>query len=169
MNRFSSGILILVLFPSIAFLGCGYTTRGLYPDDIQTVAVPIFKNSGLRRGIEFQLTEKVIQTIEARTPYKVVDRDCADAVLEGEIASYFKNPNGEDGYDNPRGGIMYLNTTVKWIDNRTGEVIDTNHGVVQVSKAAIYNIDTAQSQATADEEVCQQVADQVITMMQTPW
>src|SRR5258706_10113744 len=78
--------------------GCGYSRNGsepvggyqwhsLYREDIKTVAVPIFQNKDYRRGEEFQLTKALVTQIEAKTPYKVVAREKADTILEGEITS----------------------------------------------------------------------------------
>ena len=149
--------------------GCGYTTRGLYREDIRTVAVPIFVNNGLRRDIEFELTQKVIQYIESRTPYKVVSRENADATIQGQIASFFKNSSGEDGFDNPRGGVLHAVVQITWIDNRTGAVIGGNSETVNLSGWSIYNIDTAQSNATATTDLVEQLADKVIVLLHAPW
>src|SRR3954462_12433308 len=62
-----------------------YQWRSLYREDIRTVAVPIFKNKDYRRGVEFSLSKAVVNQIEMRTPYKVVAREKADTILEGEI------------------------------------------------------------------------------------
>ena len=63
----------------------GYSTMSLYPDEVRTIAIPIFENKTFSRGVEFDLTNAVIQTIETRTPYKVVTRDRADTILLGQI------------------------------------------------------------------------------------
>src|SRR5881398_2965320 len=96
MTRFRFFI-ILILLP---LAGCGYNNyssvgdeprnqwyqwRSLYREDVRTVAVPIFKNKDYRRGVEFSLSKAVVNQIEMRTPYKVVDRGKADTILEGEI------------------------------------------------------------------------------------
>src|SRR5271165_4655036 len=93
------------LVTAIAFIaplaGCGYSQSGdydkplkngyqwhsLYREDIQSVAVPIFTTTAFRRNVEFQLSQAVVQQIESRTPYKVVPRERADTILEGEISS----------------------------------------------------------------------------------
>ncbi|MGL5094916.1 MAG: hypothetical protein ACRDD1_04975, partial [Planctomycetia bacterium] len=97
-------------------VGCGYTTAGLYPEQIQTVAVPIIANTGLRRDVEFQLTEKVIQKIESRTPLKVVRQGDADSEVRAEISAFTKGTYAEDVFDNPLGANMFLNIKVAWVD-----------------------------------------------------
>src|SRR3954468_5856679 len=97
-RRFMSALLLLLL---LGFQGCGYNNgyssvgdesknkwyqwRSLYREDVRTVAVPIFKNKDYRRGVEFSLSKAVVNQIEMRTPYKVVAREKADTILEGEI------------------------------------------------------------------------------------
>jgi hypothetical protein len=156
-----------------ATVGCGYTTRGLYPDDIQTVHVPIFQSHGLRRDVEFQLTEKVIQAIEARTPFKVVSSPHADTELRGTITALNKHPFGEDVFDNPRGGSMILDVQVTWVDKRSGQVL--NEGAYRIDRTVpletmqTFVIESGQSITTATADAIDQVADQIVTLMQTPW
>ena len=148
--------------------GCGYMTRGLYPTHIQTVSVPIFKSKGLRRDIEFQLTEKVIKAIESQTPLKVVASG-GDSELRGTIESFFKTSNGEDGYDNPRGGVMNMILSVSWIDNTSGRVIHESSQTFTIQALDAYAINLAQSQATAMDRVVGEMADSIVAMMQAPW
>jgi len=97
----SSSVFICVhlwLTPLLCICGCGYSSvggepragsgyqwRSLYREDVKTVAVPIFQNKSFRRGVEFQLTQALVQQIEAKSPYKVVPKERADTVLDGEI------------------------------------------------------------------------------------
>ena len=70
-----------------AAVPAGYQWKSLYREDIQTVAVPVFVNRTFRRGVESKLTQSIIQQMEEHTPYKVVPRDRADTVLEGDDRS----------------------------------------------------------------------------------
>lgn len=163
----------MLMFAFVA-AGCGYTTRGLYSEDIQTVAVPIFTISSYRRNTEFLVTQKVIQAIEAKTPFKVVGEDAADTVLIGKITSLYKSSYGEDGFDNPRGGMLTMTVEVTWIDNRTGTLIDEEAPAgkprtITLTANAAWTIDTAQSYATAENELADKIAAQVAQMMQAPW
>src|SRR4051795_13456986 len=85
----------LLILPFL-LAGCGYTHTGddpsasyqwrsLYREDVKTVAVPIFQNKTFRRGVEFQLTRALVQQIEAKSLYKVVPKERADTILDGEI------------------------------------------------------------------------------------
>src|SRR5436190_19593589 len=63
----------------------GYQWSSLYRGDVNSVAVPIFTNKTFYRGVEFNLSKAVVTQVEAKSPYKVVPRERADTVLEGEI------------------------------------------------------------------------------------
>jgi hypothetical protein len=81
---------ILVLSAAL-LAGCsddprgGYTTAGLFPTDVHTVAVPIPQRAAneFRINNEMRLCEALAKCIERETPYKLVqDRGRADTVLE---------------------------------------------------------------------------------------
>lgn len=151
------------------FAGCGYTTRGIYPDYIQTVSVPIFKSNLMRRDIEFLLTQRVIERIESRTPIKVVNSADADTELVGEITTFVKGPYGEDGYDNPVGGAMQLLVKVSWIDKRSGKVLNERQSTFTLQAYDGFNNFLAQSITTSTDNDINSIADQIVTLMQIPW
>src|SRR5207237_320144 len=64
-----------------------YQWRSLYREDVRTVAVPIFKNKTLWRTVEFSLSKAIVNQLEMRTPYKVIAREKADTILEGEVVN----------------------------------------------------------------------------------
>ncbi len=68
--------------------GCGYTVNGTLPSHIQTVAVPIFQNRTSEPAIEGLITRAVVEAFSTNGRLKVVGREHADAVLDGEIISY---------------------------------------------------------------------------------
>lgn len=166
-SKGSASILVVCLALTIGS-GCGYTTRGLYSPDIETVSVPIFQSTGFRRDVEMQLTEKVVKAIDAQTPFKVVQSG-ADTELRGKIQNYFKGPFGEDGADNPRGGLMMMNLQITWVDNRSGDVIKETTQTFTIDNNASYVIDLGQSQATAQDKLYDDMADFVVSMIQAPW
>src|SRR3954447_4219938 len=84
------------IFCVLVVSGCGYSHpgedpsgsyqwRSLYREDVKSVAVPIFTNKTYRRGVEFSLTKSLVNQIEAKSPYKVVPKERADTILEGQI------------------------------------------------------------------------------------
>src|SRR5438128_12243361 len=85
---------VLPIVLALLLTGCGYHAMqsdyhwsSLYRPDVHTVAVPIFQSTDYHRGVEFQLTKALVNQLELHTPYKVVPRERADTILEGEIVS----------------------------------------------------------------------------------
>ena len=102
----------------------GYRWQSLYRQDVQTVAVPIFTNKSFSRGTEFKLSRAVVQQLEARTPYKVVDRSRADTILEGEITNVHINPTSLSPRTVlPQEQLMTVTVNFLWKDLRTGRIL----------------------------------------------
>ncbi len=87
-------------------LGCGYTTRTVLPGDIKTIHVEIFKNSiditkevsakdkyeVYRPDLEVDLRDEIVGRIFLDGHLKVSSGSSADAVLEGKITEFRKDP-----------------------------------------------------------------------------
>jgi hypothetical protein len=102
----------------------GYSTVPNYDPNIRTVYVPIFQNKSFRRGLEFELTQAVIQQIEQKTPFKVVHScDCADTELIGTIVGYTKGILNRNQQNEVREAQTLLTVEVLWRDRRTGEIL----------------------------------------------
>ena len=106
----------------------GYSTRPNYDTSIRTVYVPIFKNKVFQtqpyRRMEMQLTRLVIQEIEARTPYKVVDDpDCADTELLGTVVTFTKGIVNRNQLNEVREAELVLGVELVWRDLRTGRLL----------------------------------------------
>ena len=88
-----------VLALSLAVLsGCGYALvgRGTVVDPtIKKIAVPLFKDSTGKPGLDQKITQKVTEELLKRGRFDVVqDRVGADAIVEGEILRYDQTPVG---------------------------------------------------------------------------
>ena len=96
--------LVLVFLCAIA--GCGYTTRAMLPEDVKTIHVDIFRNriditkevsakdkyEVYRPDLEVDLRDAILDRIFLDGYLKVARKDGADAVLEGEITEFRKDP-----------------------------------------------------------------------------
>ncbi len=158
--------------------GCaGYQVGNapLYRPDIQTVYVPMFQSSSLRPGLGERLTEAVIKEIELRTPYKVVGSpDKADSILTGRIVSETKRTVVENPYDDPREIATRFQVEVQWIDNRgrsltAEETVPVPPELTSVVAEATFVPEVGQSLATAQQAAIQQLASQIVGMMENPW
>jgi hypothetical protein len=112
----------------------GHKWNGLYRQDVKTVAVPIFTNRTYYRGVEFNLTKAVINQIESRTPYKVVPKERADTVLEGEVINvglFTQSRSQTMGL--PQEQLYHIIVNFTWKDLRTGQMLTVRHGFEQTS------------------------------------
>ncbi len=81
------------VIPGIALLslaGCFYSFRGTsVPPHMKTIAIPIFDDqSGLgQAGLRDKFTSDLIQLFVSDNTLQVTDRNSADALLEGSIAT----------------------------------------------------------------------------------
>lgn len=74
--------------------GCGYrfAGRGSVPQDIRTIAVPVFLNRTSETGVENILTSALVAEFTRTGRVRVADEAVADAVLKGAITSYAVSP-----------------------------------------------------------------------------
>ncbi len=86
------------LFLSVVLFhfGCGYALvgrGGFWPEHIQTMAVPVFKNMTFQHGLENILTSAVIEKFEQYGRVEIIKSEAnADSVLKGIIKNYHIQP-----------------------------------------------------------------------------
>jgi hypothetical protein len=78
----------LVALAGTLLAGCGYSIHGTLPSHIRTIAVPIFQNRTTEPGVEIAVSRGVVEAFATSGRLRVVGRDQADAVLEGEVLDY---------------------------------------------------------------------------------
>jgi hypothetical protein len=119
---------LAVLLPACSFQDggnftlLGYSTAPNYCDDVKTVRVPVFDNKTYRQGVEFELTQAVVEAIERYTPYKV--RNCdgqADTELKGTITAFSRQLTLPSPLNETRQAEAIMLVEVVWKDLRTGE------------------------------------------------
>lgn len=167
------GVLSLMLL-SVLVSGCGYTVGAPYASDVRTVHVPTFQCSDFRRGYELQLTEAVQKQIQLRTPFRLAKEPGADTRLTGRIVSIDKRVPNQTRGDDPRELELSIGVEVKWEDLRTGQVINQQTipmagNVAQVLGTTSFAPEAGQSLATATQESVNQLARQIVGLMEIPW
>jgi hypothetical protein len=165
----------LVLMVSIlTATGCGYVVGYPATPGLSTVHVPTFTSDSFRRGYELQLTEAVQKRIMAATPYRLVSADRAQTILTGHITSVTKRPTNQTKYDDPRQLELGLAIELRWENVATGEllgqqVIPVNGASATVLVNADFTPETGQSLATATQQAVDDVARQIVGMMEGTW
>jgi len=173
------GLLAVALL--LSFAGCGYNQQGsdknkleggyrwnsLYREDVQTVAVPIFTNRDFRRGTEFRLTEAVIKQMELHAPYKVVPRERADTILEGQITEVRGQTISKDYRTNlPREQQVTLTVDLIWKDLRNGRILCQRKGLTQ---SAVYYENLGEGEFVGSQQAIERFALVIVQELQADW
>ena len=159
----------------VAATGCGYQFGTGFDRRIRTVHVPTFTSDSFRRDFGERLTEAVQREIGMRTPYRLVTAaGGADTRLIGHIAEVRKDIITETRYDDVREAQLLIALTIRWEDVRTGQVISEQ--VVPIGPPgtdlvalASFAPELGQSRATAEQQVLDDLARQVVGLMESPW
>ena len=145
----------------------GYKWHSLYREDIHTVAVPTFTTKDFRRGYEFRLTEAVVKNIEPTTPYKVVTRERADTILEGEVLSIRSNTVTNDIRTSlPLERLMTVTVRFTWKDLRTGRILVERHNFDQT---ATFFPTLAEGEFAGSQQALERLALAIVQEMQADW
>ena len=170
-----------LLIGFIVISGCGYSQSGkydspqqsgykwqsLYRQDIQTVAVPIFNTRDFHQGVEFRLTKAVVHQIEAQTPYKVVDRERADTILEGEVIAVRTNTVSLQRQSAiPQEQLMTVTVNFTWKDLRSGRILLQRKGFDQ---SVAYYPTLGEGQFVGEQESAEKLAMGIVQELQAEW
>ena len=171
INRFTFGLLCALV--GCGILGCGYTIGPAFSPGVRTVAVPIFRSDLFRRGIEFQLTEAVQKELKLRG-LKIAEGPYAETRLSGQIFSYDKNLLSESANDDARELQLTLSVMVTWEDLRTGEILNQQEialppEAIALTANADFAPEVGQSLATANQQVVDRIARDIVNKMEMPW
>jgi len=178
-ERARAGVrLFPILITALLLAGCGYDSdnsavvggyqwKTLYRTDIRTVAVPIFTNRDFHRNVEFQVSTALVHQIEAFTPYKVVNRDHADTILEGEIVSVRTSPLSLSQITgNPQEQLEVVTVNFTWKDLRTGKILVAKKNFEQ---AVSYYPTLGEGQFVGAQNAAEHLAAGIVHEMEAAW
>ncbi|MGL6193399.1 MAG: LPS assembly lipoprotein LptE [Thermoguttaceae bacterium] len=167
----------ILLICCTVLTGCtGYRigAQTLYDTSIRTVYVPMFESDSYRQNFAERLTEAVCKKIEARTPFKVVGRPSADSVLSGKLISDTQAVVTRNEYHDVRQKKVILSLQVVWADRKGNtlqnmEPIPLNLNMADITSSWNMVPEMGDSTVLAQQRVIDQLADQIVDMMQEPW
>jgi outer membrane lipopolysaccharide assembly protein LptE/RlpB len=84
-------ILFILIYIGLFWMsGCGYKLvgQGSLPKHIQKIAIPIFENTTLEKGVEDTITQAIIDVYVKGGKLRLVSETEADAILRGKIRFY---------------------------------------------------------------------------------
>ena len=149
--------------------------RSIYAPDIQTVYVPMIQSNSYRQFLGEWLTEAIVKRILEVTPYTVVPTaEQADSVLTVRLNSDMKQVLMESFTDEPRELQFTLQVSADWI-NRNGQQLGQPVNVPlpptlnPINQSSNLYPELGQSVSSAEQRDVQQLAIQIVSMMEAPW
>jgi hypothetical protein len=136
--------------------------------EVKTVFL-FFKSQSFRRDIPQMLTLAVQQEIDMRTPYKVVgDSEKADSIIKGTITFADKNLIVEAPTNLPRQLSATISVWVRWTHNPPTEAEKSRPDAL-IQETLTFVPEVGETSLTAFNDVCQNIAKQIVDMMEKPW
>lgn len=114
---------ICFLFLLSSFLvetGCGYRSSF---QNVQSIAIPIFENKTSYTRKEYDLTQKIHETVLNRSRFRVLPRQEADYELRGTIENFYLPVVVEAGLSQPIISEVSMRVKVEVEDLRTHHVL----------------------------------------------
>lgn len=145
----------------------GYKWQSLYRSDVRTVAVPIFTTRSFDRGVEFGLSEAVVKQMEATTPYKVVPRERADTILEGQVVDVSVSTLSTDPDSAiPQEQMLGLTIDFIWKDLRSGRILVERRGFEHTSS---YYPTLGEGRFIGRQQAVEKLALAIVQELQGDW
>lgn len=145
----------------------GYSQTTLFRQDVRTVAVPIFESKSFHRGVEFQLTKAIVQQIETTTPYKVVDAERADTVLEGQVVEVaLSNISSDSRAAIPQEQLYKVTVNFVWKDLRSGKILVDRRNFEQTST---FYPTLGEGRFVGSQQATEQLARGIVQELQADW
>jgi hypothetical protein len=159
---------------SLGLLFCGMGCAGyhmgnqfLYRNDIRSVHVAIFETDSYRRFLGQRLTEAVVKQIESQTPLTISDPRLADSFVRGRVLRDTKRVLSETRDDDPRALQYGWQLEVTWVD-RAGVPL-MQRQLLRIDEDVDFIPEGGQSLATAELEMVERMARQIVGQMELAW
>lgn len=147
----------------------GYAFNSTYDNSIKTIAIPIFENNTLQRGLEVQLAESLNKQIQARTPWKLAKSAQAETSLAGVITFHSLSQISQA----PRTGLaqeqaIRITVNFEWRDNRTGDIIVARNNFSATS-TFVPQRGVSERIEHAQREAIEELAIDIVSQLRESW
>ena len=158
---------MLVTASSVGCRAYQFGSPTMHRMDVATIHVPIFGSDSYRRFLGQRLTESVIRELELNTPFRIADASTAQSFLNGRILKDDKHALVESINDDPRALQATMEVEINWVD-RSGVPL-MQRQVLRIDRGAVFIPEAGQSLTTAQQELIDRTARQIIQQMEMPW
>ncbi len=161
------GILAIVISLSSGCKAYQVGTQNFYRQDVRTVHIPIVESGSQRRFLGQRMTEALAKEVTDETPYQLANSAVADSVLRVRIVRDQKRVAGENSLDEARDIAINWFVEATWTD-RVGTPL-MERQLVKINRDVNFVPEGGQSMTTAQQELIDRIARQVVDQMELPW
>ncbi len=161
MIRFLPAAVALSVFLS----SCGYTAKARLPEDISSVAVPIFQNQTFYRDIDLELTQALRKEVLAKTNLHITDTKRAQVILDGDITDFRLVRLREDKEDEVIEFSVRLQADLE-LRRRNGEVI---YSKKNLTRRAEFQVSLGEGLQQARAEAVREMAREIVSQVLNRW
>lgn len=152
--------------------GCMYRWGYEPVGGARTVAVPIFENKTLRRGLEFSLTEHLRRRILDATPLQLAREGSGAPIVKGKIISVSETvvvPNTQD-VNLPLEQMITITISVQVVSAQ-GRVLagGATGGPALISESDNFVPTFAQTRDSAADRALRKLAERVVDLLEGGW
>ena len=167
IRRLASCLALVVI---MAAAGCHFYQFGnqaMFCPSVQTVYVEMFEADTYRKFLGQRLTEAVVKEIELNTPLRITERSLAQSVLRGRLIRDRKRVVTETVNDDPRDLQIDYMLEVTWTDPAGNALMARQ--VLRLDRSIDFIPEGGQSLVTAEQELINRLARQIVQQMEMPW
>jgi len=150
----------------LLLVSCGYSAGQVSSGRGQTLAIPMFTSTTLRRDLERDLTRFILEEAEARTSYTIVDSAGADYVIAGRLADVEEDVLSDRSKGRIRESSVAFTVYITVTERATGKAIIDNERIVE--RAAFVPV-KGESIRTAELLVMRRIAERVVYSLASEW
>lgn len=162
-----SCVVLCSLFGSTGCRGYHLGNQYLYRSDVRSVHVAMLDSESYRRFLGQRLTESITKQITLSTPLTITEPAFADSFITGRLIRETKTVTGETITDEARSLDVANAVEVTWAD-RAGTPLMPRQ-TVRLELDAELIPEAGQSLATAQQEIIDRIAREVVGQMEMPW
>lgn len=149
--------------------GCGYTTGSLVPDRYHTISVAPFGNETRRRDIDWEITQAVIEEIQARTNLRVVPESASpDLTLRGVLRDADDEALSRRDFQRMREGAYFLTAEID-VTARDGDAKTPLLKDKKVHERESYVPVLGEDVRTARAEATRALAERIVRQLEQTW
>ncbi len=166
-NLFGLFVIMCVVITSSGCRSYHLGNQYLFRSDIRTVHVAMAESNSNRRFLGQRLTEAVVKQISNSTPLTITEPALADSVITANLVRDRKSVLTETFTDEGRAMDVGWRVEVDWTD-RAGTPLMQRQSL-KIDHHADFIPEGGQSLATAQQEVIERIAREIVGQMETPW